>query len=107
MRMPGMSGANMLSEINKLNPNIISVLLSGYSDIETAKEAIEKGKVYRILTKPYPTEDLITVLNQCIEEGSKEFRTPKRVNFRSKQNASFDFVATNQKDEPMGVCRFG
>lgn len=77
MRMPGMSGANMLSEINKLNPNIISVLLSGYSDIETAKEAIEKGKVYRILTKPYPTEDLITVLNQCIEEGSKNSELPK------------------------------
>ncbi len=71
MQMPGMNGASMLSEINKIDPTIISILLTGHSDINTAKEAIDSGKVNRILTKPYPTSDLIVVLNQCLAEFEK------------------------------------
>ena len=47
MRMPGMSGSEMLSEINKLDPDIASVLITGHSDFDTAKEAINQGKYSR------------------------------------------------------------
>ena len=76
MRMPGMSGASMLAEINKIDPQIVSVLLSGHSDLNTAKEAIETGKVYKILTKPYPMDELVNVLNQCVEEFKRNKASP-------------------------------
>ena len=49
----------------------IGVLLSGHSDLDTAKEAIETGKVFKILTKPYPMDELVAVLKQCVEEFKK------------------------------------
>lgn len=67
MRMPGMSGSEMLAEINKLDPDIATVLITGHSDFDTAKEAINSGKVFKILTKPCSSEELI----QTLKEGSE------------------------------------
>jgi type II secretory ATPase GspE/PulE/Tfp pilus assembly ATPase PilB-like protein len=65
--MPGMSGSEMLAEINKLDPDIATVLITGHSDFDTAKEAINSGKVFKILTKPCSSEELI----QTLKEGSE------------------------------------
>jgi type II secretory ATPase GspE/PulE/Tfp pilus assembly ATPase PilB-like protein len=65
MRMPGMNGSKMLAEINKIDPNIVSVLITGHSDFEVAKEAINSGKVFKILTKPCSADELIKTLKEC------------------------------------------
>lgn len=69
MRMPGMSGSSMLTEIRKIDPQIVSVLITGHSDFEIAKDAINSGNVFKILTKPCPAEELIEVL----KDGVKQF----------------------------------
>ena len=58
MRMPGINGAEMLSEINKLDSDIVNILITGHSDFEVAKEAVNSGKVFKILTKPCSSEEL-------------------------------------------------
>ena len=67
MRMPGMSGSEMLSKINQLDPDIASVLITGHSDFELAKEAINAGKVFKILTKPCS----VVELQETLKEGSE------------------------------------
>jgi FixJ family two-component response regulator len=65
MRMPGMNGSKMLGEINKIDPNIASVLITGHSDFDVAKEALNSGNVFKILTKPCSAEELIKTLKEC------------------------------------------
>jgi len=63
-RMPGMSGMDFLIQTKKLYPSTIRILLTGYSDMTVAIAAINEGKLYRFLTKPWDDSELkITLLN--------------------------------------------
>ena len=81
MRMPGMSGSSMITEIRKMDPKIVCVLITGHSDFEIAKDAINSGQVFKILTKPCPAEELIEVLKQGIQhsEGLIESKLPQNL----------------------------
>jgi len=63
-RMPGMNGMDFLIAAKKLCPNTIRILLTGYSDMEVAIKAINEGKLYRFLSKPWDDTELkVTILN--------------------------------------------
>lgn len=63
-RMPGMTGMEFLIESRKLYPATIRILLTGHSDMEVAIKAINEGKLYRFLTKPWDDNELkVTILN--------------------------------------------
>lgn len=58
MRMPGMNGAAFLSKCREAIPNAVRMLLTGYSDMEAAIDAVNNGQVFRFLTKPCPPDQL-------------------------------------------------
>jgi serine phosphatase RsbU (regulator of sigma subunit) len=66
-RMPGMSGAEFLEKSIPLRPRAIRMVLTGYTDIETAIQAINAGRVYRYLTKPWEDEDLRLNVKRALE----------------------------------------
>ena len=55
-RMPEMSGTEFLERVKKLYPETIRIVLSGYTDLETVTDAINRGAIYRFLTKPWDDE---------------------------------------------------
>jgi len=57
-RMPGKSGVDFFESILEINPNPIRILLTGFSDIEAVIDAINKGQVYRYVTKPWNVFEL-------------------------------------------------
>lgn len=57
-RMPGMSGIELLSKVKVLYPNISRLVLSGYTEVKTITEAINRGEVYKFITKPWEDEEL-------------------------------------------------
>jgi len=57
-RMPGMSGTEFFEELMKFNPDPIRILLTGYSDIASVIDAINKGEVYRFIDKPWNIEQI-------------------------------------------------
>lgn len=69
MRMPKMNGAIFLSKVRKFWPNTMRILLTGQSDIDSAISAINEGQIFRFLTKPCPTESLVSTLNTAIEQN--------------------------------------
>ena len=56
-RMPGMSGTEFLSKVKATHPNTIRLLLSGFSDAAAITEAINRGAIYKFLTKPWDDTD--------------------------------------------------
>lgn len=66
-RMPGMSGVEFLQKVIPDYPDPIRILLTGYSDINAVIDAINKGEVYRYLTKPWDNEFLKTTIRQAHE----------------------------------------
>ncbi len=58
MRMPGMSGLELLAEARFRFPDTTRIMLTGNSDQKTAMDAVNQGHVFRFLTKPCPAEEL-------------------------------------------------
>lgn len=52
-RMPGLSGVEFFEKLMKINPDPIRILLTGYSDIASVIDAINRGEVYRFIDKPW------------------------------------------------------
>ncbi|MFT5839092.1 MAG: response regulator RpfG family c-di-GMP phosphodiesterase [Flavobacteriales bacterium] len=65
MKMPGMSGAQLLEEVAKFYTNTYRILLTGYADIESTVDAFNKGKIHCLLQKPWDNKEIIN----AIEEG--------------------------------------
>ncbi len=77
MRMPGMDGAMLLSQIRRRTPDTVRILLTGHVDLDSAIAAVNNGQLFRFLTKPCPPP----VLLQAFEAGVAQYRliTAERV----------------------------
>ncbi len=68
MRMPGMDGATFLREVRKEAPDTTRILLTGYADIEAAMEAVNKGNIFRFLSKPCAPDVLLPAVQAATEQ---------------------------------------
>lgn len=68
-RMPEMSGIELFSIVKEKYPDIIRILLTGYTDAESIKEAINRGSVYKIFFKPWDDD----VLRLEVENAVKQY----------------------------------
>ncbi len=66
-RMPLMSGTEFLSLTATQYPDIIRIILTGYTDVEDLVEAINSGKVFKYVTKPWDDEELKAVVRQAVD----------------------------------------
>ncbi|MBW4647160.1 MAG: response regulator [Kastovskya adunca ATA6-11-RM4] len=66
-RMPLMSGTEFLSLTATRYPDIIRIILTGYTDVEDLVEAINAGKVFKYVTKPWDADELKTVVRQALD----------------------------------------
>lgn len=67
MQMPGMDGAELLEQVRKRWPDAERLLLTGHADLRSTLAAINRGEVYRYITKPWSDEDLLLTLRQACE----------------------------------------
>ena len=66
-RMPQMTGVEFLEKTKKLSPLSTRILLTGYTDIESVIDSINRGQIYRYVSKPWEPEDLRMTLRQANE----------------------------------------
>jgi response regulator RpfG family c-di-GMP phosphodiesterase len=66
-RMPGMNGTEFLSKTVDRFPDTIRIVLTGYTDVEDLVDAINTGKVFKYITKPWMPDDLKTVVSQSAD----------------------------------------
>jgi CheY-like chemotaxis protein len=68
MRMPGMSGSQFLAKVRQSAPDTVRMLLTGYTDLGAAMEAVNEGNIFRFLTKPCVKEVLVAAINSGAEQ---------------------------------------
>ncbi len=66
-RMPGMTGLELLAWINANHPDIVKIILTGDTDIQTAVRAINDIGVYKFICKPWNNDDLYWTVIRALE----------------------------------------
>ncbi len=66
-RMPDVTGVEFFEKIRNNHPDPIRILLTGYADIEAVIAAINRGEVYRYITKPWDENDLKVTIQNAFE----------------------------------------
>jgi len=78
LRMPGMDGNQFLSRVKEIAPESVRMMLTGFADLKTAMDAINRGNIFRLLTKPCAKEVLADALSVGIKQFNKNVLVTKK-----------------------------
>lgn len=67
-RMPEMSGTEFLAALKTKYPDVLRIILSGYTDVDSITESINKGHIYKFLLKPWNDQNLKLEIKQALEQ---------------------------------------
>ncbi len=65
-KMPDIDGVSLLKMLKQLYPDPIRIMITGYADLKTAINAVNEGSIFRFLTKPIPTPEFKTILQDAL-----------------------------------------
>ncbi len=93
--MPGMKGIEMLSQVKVISPDTVKILMTGYADLETAIEAINRVEVFRFIAKPWQNRQLLEI----VEDALKRYRLVKSLK-RGDENSVLSLVHALELKDP-------
>ncbi len=67
MRMPEMDGAQFLEQVRNRWPATMRILLTGYADVNSTIDAINRGEIYRYISKPWDDDQLKLTIRDALE----------------------------------------
>ena len=95
-RMPKMTGIEFFESIIELYPEPIRILITGYTDINAVIDAINRGQIYKYLTKPWNENEVKNFIEKAfevyrlrkenIELTEKLLDANKKLEFLARQN---------------------
>ena len=86
MRMPEMDGAQFLAKVRDQWPDTVRMLLTGYADVNAIIEAINRGEIYRYITKPWDDNDITLVVRHALERRLLEHEKKRLERLTQQQN---------------------
>ncbi len=66
-RMPEMTGIEFLEKVLEIYPDPIRILLTGYADMNAVVDAVNKGKIFHYLSKPWNEDELDITIKRAFE----------------------------------------
>jgi diguanylate cyclase (GGDEF)-like protein len=101
-KMPRMSGVELLEWVCNNYPSTVRVMMTGYSELEEAVDAINRGQVFRYLLKPWRTEELLHALRSAAHTFQLESDNARLLNDLRQLNLELEqrvLVRTRQLEE--------
>lgn len=87
MRMPGMDGAQLLEQVGQRWPASIRILLTGHADMNATVAAINRGRIFRYLNKPWNDDELRATVRQGLALRALEREKQRLEALTQRQNA--------------------
>jgi PAS domain S-box-containing protein len=66
-RMPNMSGVEFVTEVCRRHPETVSMILTGFSDMDAIIQAVNDGHIYAYITKPWEPDQLKQLMKQAVD----------------------------------------
>jgi response regulator RpfG family c-di-GMP phosphodiesterase len=91
-RMPNMTGVEFLESILEEYPDPIRILLTGYADMNAVIDAVNKGKIFHYLTKPWNEEELDITINRGYDIYKSRMDEKEMTSKLSLSNEQLEFL---------------
>lgn len=91
-RMPEMTGVELLESILESHPEPIRILLTGYADLNAVIDAVNKGKIFHYLSKPWDEKELDDTIQRAYEIYLKRKEDKETAEKLLISNEQFEFL---------------
>lgn len=99
MRMPEMDGAAFLKQVATRWPEVVRILLTGYSDMTSTITAINEGHIYRYLSKPWEDNDIKLSVRHALERKFLERERARLSALTQRQNEELKELNAHLEDK--------
>jgi len=96
-RMPEMSGVDFLAHVRERQPDIVRMMLTGYTEMKVAVDAINRGEIYRLITKPWNDDELRATLRQAFDHADLKAEIKRLNQVTREQNFKLQDMNRNQE----------
>ena len=104
LKMPGMSGMELLEKIAQIDPSIISVVITGYATVESAVEAMKRS-AYDFLPKPFTPDQLRIVVKRGLERRRLVIESQRLRREKEMMRENFVTLVSHQLRSPLASAR--
>ncbi len=91
-RMPNMTGVEFLEQVMALKPDLMRILLTGYTDVGALIDAVNKGKIFHYLSKPWSEEELDSTIQRAYTVYKQNKETKELNGELSTSNEQLEFL---------------
>ena len=98
-RMPEMSGVDLLAAVRERWPDTVRMMLTGYTDMGIAVEAINRGEIFRLITKPWNDDELRATLRQAFDQHALKGEIRRLNQVTREQNFKLQDMNRNLEDK--------
>ena len=99
MRMPEMNGAQFLEQVRARWPNTVRLLLTGYAEMSATVDAINKGGIYRYISKPWEDTDMVILVKEALERLQLEREKRRLEALTQRQNEELKVLNTSLEEK--------
>jgi two-component system, sensor histidine kinase and response regulator len=104
LKMPGISGFEVLDKIHELDPTIVSVVITGFATVNSAVEAMKKG-AYDFLPKPFTPEELRLIVRRGLEKRQLVLETIALRREKEMLREHFAAIVSHELKSPLSVVQ--
>jgi signal transduction histidine kinase len=104
LKMPGISGMEIIDILSRDLPDTVLVMITGYATIVSAVEAIQKG-TYDYLPKPFSPDQLRSAVRRAIEHRNLKIETRRLRDEKERMEKSFITFVSHEMRSPLVVIR--
>jgi two-component system sensor histidine kinase/response regulator len=104
LKMPGLSGIQVLEEIKALDPTIVTAVITGFATIDSAVEAMKRG-AYDFLPKPFTPDEFRVITRRGIERRMLVLETIKLRKEKDLLRENFSAIVSHELKSPLGAIQ--
>lgn len=104
LKMPGISGLDVLERIYSLNPTIVTIVITGYATVSSAVEAMKNG-AYDFLPKPFTPDEFRMITKRGLEKRSLVLETISLRKEKEMLRENFAAIVSHELKSPLGAVQ--
>ena len=104
LKMPGLSGFEVLEKIREADPTIVSIVITGYATVSSAVEAMKRG-AYDFLPKPFTPEEFRLIIRRSVEKRSLVLETMALRRERDLLREHFAAIVSHELKAPLAAIQ--